>query len=401
LKILSINFGLSGFAGDSNQLFTITKNLISLGHDVTIITTDADVWRGDSEKSKQYSKIRKILQNSIKKPIKINDVTVIPIHCTIHQLGMYCSDAKTFAEKIVKDYDVVHIYNWYHHLGITFAQVCNKQKIPFVISFYATLQENAHKYKKIQKDLVDFAYTKKLILKANMLHSIGKQETKEYEKWGVNPNNIFHVDNVISLEDYKLKKPTNIFTKLDIENNKKYIIFVSRIHPKKGLDLLLTAFAKILKSDLKTILVIAGTGSTEYEKQIRELVKTLEINDFIKFAGFVTNEEKQDLLKHAQAYVLTSRSDIHPTAIQDALAMGTPVMITEACDYPEVEEYNAGIIVDSTVDSIYEGLKKIINECDLKELSKNARKLIEEKFLVERLIKKYEEMYTKAINNLK
>ena len=65
LKILSINFGLSGFAGDSNQLFTITKNLISLGHDVTIITTDADVWRGDSEKSKQYSKIRKILQNSI------------------------------------------------------------------------------------------------------------------------------------------------------------------------------------------------------------------------------------------------------------------------------------------------------------------------------------------------
>ena len=107
------------------------------------------------------------------------------------------------------------------------------------------------------------------------------------------------------------------------------------------------------------------------------------------------------MLKHAQAYVLTSRSDIHPTAIQDALAMGTPVMITEACDYPEVEEYNAGIIVDSTVDSIYEGLKKIINECDLKELSKNARKLIEEKFLVETLIKKYEEMYTKAINNLK
>ena len=67
MKILNVNFGMSGFEGDSNQLFTITKNLISLGHDVTIVTTDADVWKGDIEKSEQYSKIRDVLKNSIEK----------------------------------------------------------------------------------------------------------------------------------------------------------------------------------------------------------------------------------------------------------------------------------------------------------------------------------------------
>jgi len=399
MKILNVNFGMSGFAGDSNQLFTITKNLISLGHDVTIVTTDADVWKGDIEKSEQYSKIRDVLKNSIEKPVKINEVPVIPLHCTIQELGMYCPNAKTFAKKIIKDYDVVHIYNWYYHLGMTFAQVCYEQKIPFIISFYATLQEKGREYKKFRKKIADSIYTKKLIVKANALHSIGDLETRDYIKWGVNPEKIFRVDNVISLSDYQLKHPTNIFKKLKMEKKKDYLLFISRIHHKKGVDLLLMAFAKLLKSGLKTILVIAGTGSEEYQNELKTLVDKLGINNYVKFAGFVTNEEKLDLLKHAKVYVLTSRSDIHPTAIQDALTMGAPVLITKACDYPEVEEYGAGIIVDSNVDSIYHGLNKILNESNLDELSKNASRLIQERFLVENLIKKYEEMYICAINH--
>ena len=399
MKILNVNFGMSGFAGDSNQLFTITKNLISLGHDVTIVTTDADVWKGDIEKSEQYSKIRDVLKNSIEKPVKINEVPVIPLHCTIQELGMYCPNAKTFAKKIIKDYDVVHIYNWYYHLGMTFAQVCYEQKIPFIISFYATLQEKGREYKKFRKKIADSIYTKKLIVEANALHSIGDLETRDYIKWGVNPEKIFRVDNVISLSDYQLKHPTNIFKKLKMEKKKDYLLFISRIHHKKGVDLLLMAFAKLLKSGLKTILVIAGTGSEEYQNELKTLVDKLGINNYVKFAGFVTNEEKLDLLKHAKVYVLTSRSDIHPTAIQDALTMGAPVLITKACDYPEVEEYGAGIIVDSNVDSIYHGLNKILNESNLDELSKNASRLIQERSLVENLIKKYEEMYICAINH--
>ena len=399
MKILNINFGMSGFAGDSNQLFTITKNLISLGHDVTIVTTDADVWKGDIKKSEQYSKIRDVLKNSIEKPVRINEVPVIPLHCTIQELGMYCPNAKIFAKKIIKDYDVVHIYNWYYHLGMTFAQVCYEQKIPFIISFYATLQEKGREYKKFRKKIADSIYTKKLIMKANALHSIGDLETRDYIKLGVNPEKIFRADNVISLSDYQLKHPTNIFKKLKIEKKKDYLLFISRIHHKKGLDLLLMAFAKLLKLGLKTILVVAGTGSEEYQNELKTLVDKLGINNYVKFAGFVTNEEKLDLLKHAKVYVLTSRSDIHPTAIQDALTMGAPVLITKACDYPEVEEYGAGIIVDSNVDSIYHGLNKILNESNLDELSKNASRLIQERSLVENLIKKYEEMYIYAINH--
>jgi len=398
MKILTVNFGMSGFGGDSDQLFTITKNLTLLGHQVTIVTTDADPWRGDIEKSRQYSKIRSVLKNSIEKTIKINNIPVIPLHSTIHELGMYCPNAKTFARKIIKDYDVVHIYNWYHHLGMTFAQVSYEEKIPFVISFYATLQEKGRKYKKFQKTIADSIYTKKLILKASALHSVGELETQDYINWGVNPKKIFRVDNAVNLDNYQTKTPTNIFKRLKMENEKDYLLFISRIHPKKGVDLLLKSFTKLLESGLKTILIIAGTGSEEYQNEIKNLAEELGVKNFVRFAGFVTNDEKLELLNNAKVYVLTSYSDVHPTAIQDALAMGVPVVITKTCDYPEVEEYNAGIIVDSTIDSVYEGLEKILNKSNLKQLSNNARRLIQEKFLVEKLIKKYEEMYISAIN---
>ena len=398
MKILNVNFGLPGLAGDSNQLFTISKNLILLGHDVTIVTTDADIWKGDKEKSRQYSKTRDILKKSTEMSVKINDVNVIPLHCSSQKIGMYCPNAKKFARKIVKEYDIVHVYNWYHHLGMTFAEVCNEQNIPFVISFYATLQKNAHSYKKFQKKLIDSIYTKKLIQKANMLHSVGDLETQEYIKWGVNLKNISRVENVINLKDYKIKKTTNILKKLNIEKE-KYFIFISRIHPKKGLDLLFAAFAKFLKTQTKIILVVAGTGSEEYENKVKKLATDLGISDFIKFAGFITNDEKLELLKEAEIFVLTSHSDIHPTAIQEALTMGKPALITRACDYPEIEEYNAGIITENTVDSVFHGLKQILINSELSELSKNASKLIQEKYLVENLIKTYENMYINAINN--
>ena len=65
MKILKVNYGLPGFAGDSNQLFSIIKQLNSNGHEITIVTTDADIYYFDRQKSKQYSEIKQTLEKSI------------------------------------------------------------------------------------------------------------------------------------------------------------------------------------------------------------------------------------------------------------------------------------------------------------------------------------------------
>ena len=127
-------------------------------------------------------------------------------------------------------------------------------------------------------------------------------------------------------------------------------------------------------------------------------MKKLGLEKNVKFTGLVTEDEKLQLLESATLFVLTSHSDVHPIAVQDALTMSLPVIITEACDYPEVKEYDAGLIVDEDSNQITKSILSIIDDKKrLEKMSKNARKLVLEKFELNVQIKKYEAMYKDVI----
>ena len=116
------------------------------------------------------------------------------------------------------------------------------------------------------------------------------------------------------------------------------------------------------------------------------------------FTGLITENEKLDMLESASLFVLTSHSDVHPIAVQDALTMSLPVIITEDCDYPEVKDYDAGLIIDEDEEQITNAILSIIEDKErFKKMSNNARRLVLEKFQLKVQIKKYEEMYRDVI----
>ena len=78
--------------------------------------------------------------------------------------------------------------------------------------------------------------------------------------------------------------------------------------------------------------------------------------------------------------------------------MGSPVIITESCDYPEVKEYDAGLIIDEDVKQITNSILSIVNDEErLGKMSENARRLVLERFQSKVLIKKYDEMYKDVV----
>ena len=398
MKILFVNFNYSGVAGDATQLLFVIKGLQELGHKITFAITDGDNFYYDDEKSKKYSIIRKKLLASQNKIINIKGIDTLPIHCISPKFGMYCPDSSKIAKKIVSSFDVVHIHNWYYHLGMSFAKICSEQKIPFVISFYASLQKNAHKIKQSQKSLADLMYTKKLIKKANALHSAGDLETEEYIKWGANGKKIYRIDNGVTMDNFKIKKPSKIFQKLQINSKTKYILFLSRIDQKKGIEILMESFSKITKKHNDIILIIAGTGDQDYTEKIKKYSQELGIEHVVKFSGYVSEDEKLDLLNNAILFALTSHSDIHPIAVVDALTMGLPVLISKESDFPEIVEYRAGEIVENNIEDISQTLDSMLkDDKKLQIYSNNAKKLIDEKFLMKNQIKKYEKMYLDII----
>ncbi len=258
-----------------------------------------------------------------------------------------------------------------------------------------TLQNDAQKFYKTQKSIIDFMFTKKIINYAAVLHSVGSSEFNSYLQYGGDIKKIIQIDNGIEPKDFELKKPTNILKKIDIEN-KPYILFLGRIHPKKGIELLIKSFKELSLKNDKIWLVIAGSGQIEYIQRIKKQVNDLSLTNRIKFTGFISQDDKLTLLKSAKLFSLTSKSDIHPRAVQEALVMGVPVVVSKESDYPEIEECDTGKIVNMNYLEIAHTFEKLLeNEEKLQILSKNARKLINDKFLAEEQIIKFEKIYQK------
>tara|TARA_B110000881_G_C18568397_1_gene514121 strand:- start:304 stop:1509 length:1206 start_codon:yes stop_codon:yes gene_type:complete len=399
MKILHVGSPCTDFVGEFGLIFKVTKGLRDLNHEVDIMTTDADCFYYDKEKSLSYSPIRKKFLNIEKQPIIYKEIPTFVEHCSSHKLGLYCPNAKKNAREIVTNYDVIHVCTWYSHICMTYAQVAHEMNIPFIISSWGSLLPNARKLKKSRKWLIDKLYTNKIIKHADGYQSVGTSETEEYIKLGANPDSIFRLDNPVDLKKFELIHKTEILHKNDIKE-KDFLLFLGRINEKKGIELLIESFVRISKEQQNLLLVIAGSGIQQYENQIKELVKEKNIQNKVKFTGLVSDDEKLELLHSATLFVLTSHSDVHPIAVQDALAMGLPVIITKACDYPEVKEYNAGIIVNEDTNEISNAVLEILDDkSKLRQMSKNAKRIILEKFQLEVQIKKYEQMYIDVIKN--
>lgn len=398
MKILLVSHILGGFAGDSGQMWHTANGLINAGHEVDIFTTDGNPWFFDKSKKVSYEKMRKKLLQSNGNAVKIRGVNVYTVPCTSSKLGMYSRSTSKFARKNIKKYDIVYAIHWYNHPVMTFAKIAHEKKIPFILAAYGSLQDHARSMNSRGKKILDFLYTKNLIKNTPGFHSVGELETEQYIKLGINKEKIYHVDHGLVLEDFIIKNRTNIFERININPKKdRYIIFVGRIDKKKGVDILINSFVEIEKNFDDVSLVIVGTGLPNYETELKELVRKLNLKKVI-FTGFVSEDEKLELLESATSFITISHSDVHTIAAQEAMAMGVPIILSKASDWPEIDEYNAGVTIDIDVKSVEDAIKKMLDKnTNLSKYGENAKKLIEDRFLIDSLIPKYEKMFKTVI----
>ena len=398
MKILNVNFTFNTIGEKLSDELSNLKELQKRGHTVATVTTD----RANYIIEQKRLKNKFFLNNDESTPVDIFGIPVYILHSTIPSLGWYCPNASKLANNIVKNFDVIHIRNWYHHLAIVFYKAALKHHIPFVFTAHNSLHHMGdNKNLKIPKKFLEKLYTKKMINQASALQSLGDSENKEFSKFGADPNKIFRIDLGVKPEDFEIIENTDIFSKFGInKENFHYILFLGRIYKKKGIELLFQAFAKHRPIDLN--IIIAGPSTDDYKNELIQFANKLKIANSVKFIGSVYGSEKAQLLRHAKIFALTSYSDIHPVSVEEALFMGNPVLITKNCDFPEIEEYNAGVVVDATFESVYAGLVKILKSDEkLEEYSKNAKKLANDKFLFENKVIDYENLFQFAINNQK
>ena len=230
-------------------------------------------------------------------------------------------------------------------------------------------------------------YQKKALVKANCLHATAESEKENLLKLNYNTQ-IEVIPNGIEVENISLKKNWE---------RKKNILFLSRIHVKKGIEFLLEAVAQ-LKDKLKDYnIYIAGEGNTEYINQLKHKAEEFGISDQVNFCGGVYGQNKWKLYQEADIFILPTYSENFGIVIAEAMASGTPVITTKGTPWSELIIEHCGWWTEIGTQPIIDAINSFLelsNE-ELEVMGKNGRKLIEKKYSSQTVAKNIVELYNK------
>lgn len=166
-------------------------------------------------------------------------------------------------------------------------------------------------------------------------------------------------------------------TDLGISDEQLLVLFMSRIDPKKGLDLLIPALERLLRENINFHFVLAGTNPQDpnYEKQILQQIKDSILASCTTITGFVTGELKSALLREADLFVLPSYYENFGIAVAEAMVAGTPVVISDQVHiWEEVQEAEAGWVCACEVDDLVATLGKALRDTEeLRRRGANAQ----------------------------
>lgn len=212
-------------------------------------------------------------------------------------------------------------------------------------------------------------YQKRAVKEADMLHATAESEKQNLLKLGWN-DKIMVVPNGIDVDSIQMKTSWR---------KTGSILFLSRIHPKKGVDILIKALAKL---DYDFHCTIAGEGDEFYLSQLKKLAGECGIANKVSFVGGVYGNKKWELFRKADIFVLPTYSENFGIVVGESLACGTPVITTKGTPWQELESKHCGWWTNIGVEPTLKALNSYFNcsEEELKEMGINGRKLIEKEY---------------------
>jgi len=278
--------------------------------------------------------------------------------------------------------DIVHINGIWSPQNWGFQRTAQELGIKVILSPHGMLEPWIMADKPWKKKVGLILYQSNALKKADCLHVTGKMEEVNVKALGFN-NPIYIIPNGIDLSDVK---------EIKINYGTRKMVFLSRIHPKKGIELLLEAWRNTNTSGWT--LEIAGNGNKDYLNKVIQSAKDLKD---VSFVGAKYGEEKWNFLRSADIMILPTHSENFGIVIAEALAVGVPVITTRGTPWEDLETHQCGWWISLSVLNLKKTLTKVIHLSieELKYMGTNGRKLVEEKYEIKHITKEIIELYKK------
>ncbi|OGW44372.1 MAG: hypothetical protein A2Y66_07300 [Nitrospirae bacterium RBG_13_41_22] len=370
------------YGGIPRVVYELSKALVISGNKVIVLTTDV------LSREKRYEKREDTIEG-----IDVHYFRNISNYLAYHYQFYTPLGMRKWLSKSLNDIDIAHMHGHRHLLNNIAFETLKEKNIPYVFSAHGTFLRIERQL--FLKKIFDLFWGNKIIQNASHFIAVSGKEADQYVSVGIPREKISVVYNGIDVEAYRELPEKGVFRDRYNLMDKKIVLYLGKITPRKGIDVLVKAIAELPHSD--TVLVIAG-NDMGFKSAVDRLVKEFGVQKGVIFTGLLVGEEKLAAYRDADVLVYPAVYEIFGLVPFEAIMCGTPVIVTDDCGCGEIiGKIGAGYVVkygdvQGLKDRILEVLK---NKKEAQEKVQKGKEFIQRNLRWEKIAYEMEKVYEK------
>ena len=365
MKVLSFISSLDlSSGGPSRSVPMLAKGLAELGVDITLMTVKSE--NMNTHALEGTSAKLKVLTPSFSKK----------------EIANYLADERFDLIQIQSMWDLP-----YHKVMVE----ARKLSIPYIVTPRGMLEPWSLCQKKWKKKLAWLLYQRNDVQKSVCVFTTAKMEADHISNLGITTSRAV-IPNGIETDSYPCK------TSVDVV--KKQVLYLSRVHVKKGIEILFDAWKRIHSEFADWRLLVVGNGEAEYIQSLERRVECLDLKDSIRILPPVFGEAKIKVYQESALFCLPSFSENFGMVIAEAMSCGTPVITTTNCPWNILNDTKTGWCIDLSVDNLEDALREAMwmDANALYDMGQKASKLIFDNFDYRSITRKTLRLYEWLLN---
>jgi glycosyltransferase involved in cell wall biosynthesis len=343
--------------GPTVKVRALAKGMAAAGHRVTVLTADLGL-----------DPVTRETVNAIPSrwgwEAHEDDVEAIYLHTRAQYRALtWNPGVGAFCRERLSSYDLVHIFGLYDLIGPRVASACRRFARPYVVEPMGMFQPIIRNL--WLKRMYHAVFGGALLREAERLIATAEQERQELLDGGIPDRKIVVRRNGIDVP-MDLPPPGRFRNQWNISTSVKLVLFLGRLVAKKSPDLMLEAFARWHRRNNgspSSLLVVAGPDEGDgFRQHLENFAAQVGLNGGVLFTGPLYGDAKWAAYRDADLFVLPSLSENFGNTAAEAVACGTPVLVTDRCGIAPIVDRRAGLVVAHDCAALEAGLEKILND---------------------------------------
>ena len=399
MKILHVNYIFPPKPNVADGITQVvhrqTKALAKKGHDVTVYASNALDLHG---------KARIEIENS---PAYIDRVKIRYFPYLLRYNTIFFTPSIFYSVRDdIKKFDVIHIHDVRCLQCAIAAYHAGLFNIPIVFQPHGSFKSSSPsgRLRKLSRIFIDKLYAEKVFKKVSKMVALSYMEAEQYKAMGVPEEKIAIIPNGIDLSEYaNLPAKRSFRKKFSVDDDKKIILYLGRIHKIKGLDILVRAYVYVVnKLGVNNVLLVIAGADDGYLGELEELLGQLRIADNVLLTGPLYGKDKLEAYVDADVFILPSRYETFPNVVLEAYACSKPVIASNVYGLRDlvIDGVTGFLVEQGNVKQMAHSILSLIGDDGrAEEMGLKGKQFVKENFTIEEVVHRIENLYREVVSS--